>query len=89
MDYLYRKKRKKRKYKIKSKNKVIDLNLFRQGNIRAGVNILFKPGFIESLEKYGDNIEFYQISDNFGIVFFNNYNLNIIEKLYQMNLLID
>ncbi len=58
MEYLYRKKRKKRKFRVKDKSDTIDLSLFRQGNIRAGVNIFFNPGFIESLEKYGDNIEF-------------------------------
>lgn len=81
MEYLYRKKRKKRKFRVKDKSDTINLSLFRQGNIRPGVNIFFNPGFIESLNKYGDNIEFRQLSDNFGIVFFNNFDLNITREI--------
>ena len=81
MEYLYRKKRKKRKFRVKDKSDIINLSLFRQGNIRPGVNIFFNPGFIESLNKYGDNIEFRQLSDNFGIVFFNNLDLNITREI--------
>ncbi|WP_455540146.1 bifunctional germination protease/germinant receptor pseudoprotease CspBA [Terrisporobacter sp.] len=77
MDYFYRKKKRRLRYR----NDEISLNLFRQNNIRFGINVLFTPGFEESLTQYGNSIEFYKISDNFGIVFINEYSSDLVKSI--------
>ena len=81
LDYLYRNRKKIKKRKKKKKISSKNLNLSRQNTIRNGANIYFNPGFIESLSQYGDKIEFYQISSNFGIVFFNDESPDVVQNI--------
>lgn len=77
MDYLYRKKRR----KCKRKKDNMNLRLFRQGNIRQGINVIFRPGFEDSLAQYRDDVEFYKISNNFGIVFIKKFSESLIRSI--------
>ena len=81
MDYLYRKKRRRKIKKQSSKERKLDMNLFRQGRFRGGANILFAPGFKESIEHFGSDAEFYQISDDYGTVFLNINSTDIIKEI--------
>ncbi|MEG0855487.1 MAG: bifunctional germination protease/germinant receptor pseudoprotease CspBA [Terrisporobacter sp.] len=78
MDYIYRKKRKHTQSLMKRK---LSLHLFREGRIRPGVNVLFKPGFEESIKNLGYDVEFDKLSDDYGIVYINDNNRDLIERI--------
>ncbi len=83
LDYFYRKKTTVRK--IKKKKKIKDYH-FRQNNLFTsnlfnGVIVLFEPGFEEELGTVDPQARFYKLSENLGVVFFNQSNLDNIESV--------
>ncbi|SCH41408.1 Subtilisin DY [uncultured Clostridium sp.] len=75
LDYFYRKKTSRRKIKKKKK---IKNYYFRQSNLFNGIIVLYEPGFEEELRRVAPEADFFKLSDNFAIVFFNESNLNAI-----------
>ena len=71
--------RKRTKVIKQSKNigKNVDFNLSRMSKTIQGVNILHEPNFEEEMRLVSKEINFYKISDEFGVVFIdeNNYDL--------------
>ena len=80
LDFYYRKK-KLRRHRSNKLNLDTNINMFRQGTIRAGINVEYGPGFEEELRAVAPNIEFNKLSDNFGIIYPSNYNTNIIKTI--------
>lgn len=81
-DYAYRKRKKSKKLlQNRKKNIKPNIRLFRTENMRYGINVLFAPGFKEDLESIGSSNEFYQISDNFGIIFLEENNVDQIKAI--------
>ncbi|MGL5694070.1 MAG: bifunctional germination protease/germinant receptor pseudoprotease CspBA, partial [Peptostreptococcaceae bacterium] len=77
-DYINRKK----SYRgIKSKKYEPNFISDRIGNIRGGLVVLFEPEFKSKLEEEAPEVEFYQLSKSLGIVFFDNYDKDIIESV--------
>ena len=61
-----------------------NVQMTRQGNIRQGVNILYEPGFEEELRELLPNVDFYRLSDNYGIVYLSNYSVATIKSILSL-----
>lgn len=81
-EYEYRKRRTK---KNKNKNKVPEFKMIRQGNTLTGVNVLHGKGFEEELNSVAPGSEFYRLSDNFGVVLFNENNYSSAKSILAMD----
>lgn len=75
-----RKKRKNKKYKDNGSFKR-NINYSRAPLPPIGVNVVFTNGFEEELKKVASEDDFYKLSENFGIVFFNNYTVEKIKAV--------
>ncbi|MGL5327967.1 MAG: bifunctional germination protease/germinant receptor pseudoprotease CspBA [Peptostreptococcaceae bacterium] len=81
-DFINRKrKNKNREYKSDERRN----DIFRNGMIRGGISVVYEPGFEEEIKKLSPNVEFYKLSNSFGIVYINSYNASTIESVISIS----
>ena len=81
LDFQYRNLKKNIKSnRIISENLKLE-NIYRQNNISGGINILYGPGFEESLKEIAPDYVFTKLSNEYGVVLIRDNNINKLERV--------
>ena len=78
MDYLDRMKKRRRVLKSKTKKQSLD---YRANLISPAINILYRDGFEEELQRIAPEYRFDKLSDNFGVLYVNESNIDKIQDI--------
>lgn len=81
LEFQYRNRKKKLNSNIMTKSNFKLQNIYRQNNIPNGINILYGPGFEESLNEIAPDFRFEKLSNEYGIVFITNNDLNTLKRV--------